>query len=290
MFIRFLLAAALCLTPLGAQAQNFDAIATDRPADTATGTSGAGPDKGPDNGADKAANAAGGAVTAPASPAAGRDQCGDDPRLANEMFAIMQSDAPITPPMTVTPETYLILEPEVVARLNGQMVICPNIPVLRNGKTVKKVPVNFDAVWNALSRAAVTRNEDRVKQLLATFTARPMNTAEILKLFATIGLDQKAKELLYRAAGLPVPSDDDAVFIDFYRALGGKAADKKMVLINKEKREASSELAAVAEEYQQKKDDICLIHGIWVDVYRAWYKKKLIPLGIHAVRSEDLRP
>lgn len=287
MFIRFLLAAALFLTPLGAQAQNFDAIATDRPADTATGTSGAGPDKG----ADKAANAAGGAATAPASSAAGGDQCGDDPRLANEMFAIMQSDAPITPPITVTPETYLILEPEVVARLNGQMVICPNIPVLRNGKTVKKVPVNFDAVWNALSRAAVTRNEDRVKQLLATFTARPMNTAEILKLFATIGLDQKARELLYRAAGLPVPSDDDAVFIDFYRALGGKAADKKMVLINQFAAEASSELDAVAEEYQRKKDDIYLIHGVSrFNSPTAWYKEKLIPLGIHAVRSQDLRP
>lgn len=287
MFIRFLLAAALCLTPLGAQAQNFDAIATDRPADTATGTSGAGPDKGPDKAADKAANAAGGAATAPASSAAGGDQCGDDPRLANEMFAIMQSDAPITPPITVTPETYLILEPEVVARLNGQMIICPNIPVLRNGKTVKKVPVSFDAVWNALSRAAVTRNEDRVKQLLATFTARPMNTAEILKLFATIGLDQKARELLYRAAGLPVSSN--GWFIDFYRALGGKAADKKMVLINRDPKEASSELAAVAEEYQRKKDDICLIHGI-SGSDREWYKNKLIPLGIHAVQTDDLRP
>lgn len=265
MFIRFLLAAALCLAPLGAQAQNFDAIATDRPADTAAGTSGAGPDKGADN-----------------------SQCGDDPRLANEMFAIMQSDAPITPPITVTPETYLILEPEVVARLNGQMIICPNIPVLRNGKTVKKVPVNFDAVWNALSRAAVTRNEDRVKQLLATFTARPMTTAEILKLFATIGLDQKAKELLYRAAGLPVPDGDKAVFIDFYRALGGKAADKKMVLINYSKTNVSSELNAVAEEYQRKKEDIhVLLH---VPKSTDWYKEKLIPLGIHAVRSDELRP
>lgn len=197
-----LLALALGAPLFAAQAQNFDSI----PA-------------GNDNAPTEAQ------VAAPAPATTGG--CQDDPRLEGELFEIMATDKPVTPPITVTPETFINLDPEVLARLSGQMIICPNNPVLTSGKPMRKVVAPFEVIWDNLRKAAIAGDESRVKQMLTTYTAAPKTTQEIVNLLAPVDLDDKTKTLLYKAAGLAFSKDSTAWVIDFYIVLGGKPSDTK---------------------------------------------------------------
>lgn len=148
-----LLALALGAPLFAAEAQNFDSIP-------------AGNDSAPTE-----AQAA--APAQPAAAPAAKGECGDDPRLVDNLLEIMQSDKPVSPPITVTPETFINLDPEVLARLNGQMIICPNNPVLKSGKPMRKVVAPFEVIWDNLRKAAIAGDEARVKRILTSYTARP---------------------------------------------------------------------------------------------------------------------
>ncbi|MBD5646072.1 MAG: hypothetical protein HDQ89_00065 [Desulfovibrio sp.] len=204
---------ALMLTaPLAAaQAQNFDAI--------------------PADGASAAAQSQPAAPATPAVPS-GTGACQDDPRLEGELLAILASDKPVSPPITVTPETFINLDPEILARLAGQMIICPNNPVLKSGKPMRKVVAPFEVIWDNLRKAAIAGDEARVKQVLTSYTAAPKTTEEIVNLLADVDLDEKVKNSLYKAAGMGISKVTGGQMIDFYTVLGGKPSDKKIVFMS----------------------------------------------------------
>lgn len=209
-----LLALALGAPLFAAQAQNFDSIP-------------AGNDSAP------APTEAQVAVPAqPAAAAAAKGECGDDPRLEGELLEIMASDKPVSPPITVTPETFINLDPEILARLGGQMVICPNNPVLKSGKPMRKVVAPFEVIWDNLRKAAIAGNEARVKQILTSYTAAPKTTQEIVNLLVDVDLEEKSKAALYKTAGMGISKVTGGQVIDFYTVLGGKPSDKKTVYLS----------------------------------------------------------
>lgn len=204
-----LLALALGAPLFAAQAQNFDSI----PA-----------------GNDSAPTEAQVAVPAqPAAAPAAKGECGDDPRLEGELLEIMQSDKPVSPPITVTPETFINLDPEILVRLGGQMIICPNNPVLKSGKPMRKVVAPFEVIWDNLRKAAIAGDEERMKQVLTSYTAAPKTTQEIVNLLSPVDLDDKTKAALYKAAGMGISKVTGGLVIDLYTVLGGKPSDRKTV-------------------------------------------------------------
>lgn len=170
----------------------------------------------------------------PGDPSSGGNSgCVDDPRLETDIVDIMQSDNPvIVPPITVTPETYLTLDSEVVAKLAGNMVICPKNPVLKNGKTVRKISVEFPVLWEQILNATKDGDEARLKMLLSNFVSKPMNPSDMFMLNIPIGLDNQKMDFLYENAGMKKSLFKEV--IDFFIFTGGKSTEKAIIFIGKD--------------------------------------------------------
>lgn len=167
-----------------------------------------------------------------APPAQAAGDCQDDPRLETELMSLLQATEPINPPVTVTADTFINLDPDVLKALAGQMIICPNTPVLKSGKPARKVVADFEIIWDNIRKAAIANDEARVKELLTSYRAKPKPTEEIITLLAPIGLDDKTRQILYKTAGLQLAKEEgDSRLIDFYKVLGGRVADKTPVII-----------------------------------------------------------
>lgn len=159
-------------------------------------------------------------------------ECKDDPRLETEIVEIMETDDPvIVPPITVTPETYISMEPDVIAKLAGQLVICPKNPVLKSGKSLRKVEIEFPVLWEHIQKAVLAGDESKIKTLLVNFSSKPLPPLDIVNLFTTPPFDKEKIDFLYKAAGL----DSKASFktsADFFNLTGGRTSEKVMVLID----------------------------------------------------------
>lgn len=210
------------------------------------------------------------------SPQKQPGDCGDDPRLETELLNIMQSSTPINPTITVTPETFLNMDSEILQVLAGQMIICPNIPVLKSGKPMKKVPADFKGIWDNLRKAAIAGDESRMKQILTGFTAKPKTTREIVNMLSSVDLDDATRKTLYKAAGIELPQNaKESLIIDFYKALGGKPDDKTFVLVH------SSYSYPKREEYEKEM-------GQYIDLpdeknNKELLTRKLRMVGVNAV-------
>lgn len=205
---KFLLFSLLFLGSLamGANAQNFEALEAEQPAE---------------------------AQAPPKSQAKAAD-CQDDPRLETDLLAIMEAKEPVTPPIRVSPDTFINMDPDLLKVLGGQMIICPNIPVLKNGRPARKVETDFEVIWDNIRKAAIAGDEAKMKTLLTSYRAAPKPTKEIIALLAPIGLEEKTGKKLYTAAGLEYPTKKNGGYfprlIDFYKVLGGKASDQLPVI------------------------------------------------------------
>lgn len=166
-----------------------------------------------------------------ASPAvAPASDCVDDPRLDTDIVRIMQTDDPvIAPPITITPETYLNLDNDVIAKLAGNMVICPNNPVLKNGKTMRTISIDFPVLWEYIVNAAKKDDKDRLKNLLLNFRSKPMSPKDMLRLGVSIPLNDDKRDLLYKTAGVNTKRHNEA--IDFFIFTGGKSNENAVVFI-----------------------------------------------------------
>lgn len=218
MMKQLLLVVLLCAFTVTAQAQNFDSISVEN------------------------------VVAAPvAQPTP--DGCGDDPRLVTDIISIMSSNEPVSPPVTVTPATYMELDADVLTRLAGQMLICPDNLVLKNGKPMKKIVADFELIWDKIRKAAIVNDFETVKKIMAGFVATPKTAQEIALLFARVDMEEKIYTALYKAAGLAVPREDTLCYlIDFYIALGGSSSEKATVVMSTHN--------ITKEEKSEFKDDI----------------------------------
>lgn len=151
--------------------------------------------------------------------------CQDDPRLETDLLAIIESKEPITPPITVTPDTFINMDPDLLQVLGGHMIVCPNIPVLKSGRPARKVETDFEVIWDNIRKAAIAGDEAKMKALLTSYRAAPKPTKEIIGLLAPIGLEEKIGKKLYMAAGLEFPSKkmmdifrDSLIFTRFWGA------------------------------------------------------------------------
>jgi hypothetical protein len=172
------------------------------------------------------------------APAASSIQsgCGDDPRFYESLVEILASKAPVSPPMTVTPETYLNLDKEVVERLAGQMTICPNIPVLKSGQFMKKVAIDFEPLWDKIRQAAMDNDMDTIKILSQSFIAKPKDPQEITLLFGGAPLEHDSMIKMYKTLGIRESSSYDSTncknyfsLADIFLAFGGRSTVKTEV-------------------------------------------------------------
>lgn len=161
------------------------------------------------------------------------DVCKDDPRLETELVEIMESTSPVQPAITVMPETYLNLDSDVLKRLAGQMIICPNNPVLKNGKPSRKVVIDFEPVWQAIQVAANKGDWGTVKNYFDGFTVKPKSTEEIVTMLAPVQQDKKIVEALFKAGGIAMGKGYwQPEIVDVYSRLGGKPSDRRAVVLS----------------------------------------------------------
>lgn len=175
--------------------------------------------------------------------------CKDDPRLETDLAEIMESNAPVKPLLTVTPETFLNMDEEAIAALGGKMLVCPNNPVLKNGKTMKKVQIDFAPLWANIRKAAADGNVEQLKRLLNDFRALPMPSAEIVKLFIPINLDEKTAKTLFSAAGIKPLENYSNKITEFYIHLGGKPADNSLVCVDDVNKIGQEEISQIKKKY-----------------------------------------
>lgn len=159
-------------------------------------------------------------------------ECKDDPRLEGAIVEILQSDTVIKPPLTISPETFLGMNPEVAVRLGGQAVICPNNPIMKNGQAFKKVEVDFTPLWNAILMAAATEDEAAIKNYLKNFRAKAMPTSEVIKLIGRIDIDGNQAEKLCKLMGIQYDKNNKPYLVQIYSYLGGKANDNIPVYLS----------------------------------------------------------
>lgn len=152
-------------------------------------------------------------------------KCGDDPRLM-DIVSIMESDTPPSPQLTITPEAFLRLDPEVVQALGGKMMVCPDNPVLKGGKTFKKIMVNFDVVMEKLLQAAIMDDFDAVKRIASSYSIAPKLPKDVVALGSPLRLDQAVAKKFYAALGLELPHQNFQWYIGIFTALGGKATER----------------------------------------------------------------
>ena len=156
------------------------------------------------------------------------ETCSDDPRLPQTLRELAGGGAEIASPLAVSPETWLEMAPEFRELLAGKAKIYPAIPVLKNGKPLKKPELDFPLMWTAIRNAAMHGDRDRGKWIFDTFRAKPMPVAEILKTLEKTGMTDKGQELLCEVAG--VANTNRTLIIDFFNAFGGAPSDKTRVL------------------------------------------------------------
>lgn len=159
------------------------------------------------------------------------DSCGDDPRLASALRDLVKEPAKITPPLTITPETWLDMDTEFRNLLGGNATICPGIPVLKSGKLLRKPELEFNTLWVALRNAAQRKDKETVKWIFSNFKAKPMTVTEIVKTVESPLMTEEGQKLLCEVIG--VVNNDNTLILDFYSALGGAPTDKTAVLSGK---------------------------------------------------------
>lgn len=219
----------------------------------------------------------------PVNAYAAAPDCKDDPRL-RDIVHIMENPQQISPPITVTPETFLALNKDVLARLAGQMTICPDNHVLKNGNPMKKVPVDFEPVWNKIRTAAMNNDFKTAQTLVQSFTVKAKTPEEVGLLLTPTGLDEKVNEQLYQALGMSYDkykSDKTSHVIDFFTILGGKSSREKSVVIAYDKIDAKQK--------GQMKDVLILDNlmpsggATWASSYVAIFANKLKAAGLTVV-------
>ena len=157
--------------------------------------------------------------------------CADDERLLTiGQWLGVQSQHP---PVTISPETFILMDQEVVALLGGQAVVCPNVPLLKGGKALSKITVPFDLLWNQLQTAAIRGDAKAVTRLQGSFKAAALPPDKVVELAAATGLNEAAVRTLFNGLGLNPRNQHEfyTYFIEIYVAVGGKSTEKAQVLM-----------------------------------------------------------
>lgn len=158
--------------------------------------------------------------------------CADDERLLT--IGQWLGGPPQNPPVTISPESFILMDQEVVALLGGQAVVCPNVPLLKGGKTLSKITVPFDLLWNQLQTAAIRGDTETVTRLQGTFKAAALPPDKVVELAAATGLNDAAGRTLFKGLGLN-PREIQGAFpiylVEIYVSVGGKSTEKAHVLM-----------------------------------------------------------
>lgn len=213
----------------------------------------------------------------PKTQSASANDCKDDPRLETDIVAIMDSSTPVNPPITVTPETYLSMDGDIIKRLAGQMVICPNNPVLKSGKPAKKIVIDFEPVWQAIQTAAAKGDMETIEKYVNGVIVKPKRTEEILTMLSPLQLDDKKKEALYKASGMQLGKYPE--IIDFYSRMGGKPSDEAIVILSTTKLN-DNEIEGYKEKYKKEIYNIKISYDGYSDIM----PDKLKGLGIQTIK------
>lgn len=158
-------------------------------------------------------------------------ECIDDPRLANQ-------NQTVDNPIMVTPETFIILDKDVIERLGNKLVVCSK-------------EIDFKHLWTQIIKAMANGNQKQALNYLKSYSAKPMPPSDIVKLDTPINLSHSKIKELYQIAGLPQESPDGLV-LDFFLLLGGKANEHCVI---SEFMSASAPMPSVLDSTSHKKYD-----------------------------------
>ena len=108
-------------------------------------------------------------------------ECTDDERLLEIDQWI--GKGPMKPLVTVTPEYFMEMNESVRESISsGQMMICPNIPVLKKGIPSKKVEVPFPLILEKINEAITDNNSESIKILKRSYKASAIPAKDIVNL------------------------------------------------------------------------------------------------------------
>lgn len=168
------------------------------------------------------------------APSADVKKCVDDERLASiEEWAGKGIKGQ---KVTVTPETYLSLDPEIRGAIgSGEVVVCPNIGIKKGGLPIRKIEVPFYSLMTELKNAAESDKPDAaLRALVKTFKAAPLPPEEVKDLaLQRLSWDEKIGKKIFSVLKLVeyVPNSWRSPAILLFTALGGRASEKKSVII-----------------------------------------------------------
>lgn len=158
---------------------------------------------------------------APARAAAGA--CGDDLRLSR-LGDLLQGGAPIEPPFTVLPETFLRLHPAARKALGKALIVCPGIPLNAQGRPMRPVILPFADLWEIMEMAVNAGDWEEVAFLRESFKPQPLPAEALFSLLEVPMWDEKNMKKLATALGIQPGVNGRRFFaLDVIHALGGRA-------------------------------------------------------------------
>ncbi len=168
---------------------------------------------------------------APAATPSDPNACVDDPRL-NDIVTFMESTTIPNPKLTITPESFILLDAEVAKAMGGKMIVCPNNPVLKNGQTMKQIVVSFHTVMDKLTQSAIAGDFENIKNIVKSYKVAPMEPQEVITLLSPMELNEKTRKEFYEALGMRDPGEKKVSglfypifdnYLQIFVKLGGRA-------------------------------------------------------------------
>lgn len=156
-------------------------------------------------------------------PALAVEVCGDDARMAR-LGELLDRGEPVRSPFTVTPETFVRLQPAVRKALGNAIVVCPGVPLNAQGKPLRPVRLPFPDIWEVMEMAVNAGDWEEVAFLRESFRPQPLPAEALFSLLEVPLWDRARMKKLASALGI-APSVDGWRFfaLDVFHALGGRA-------------------------------------------------------------------
>lgn len=157
------------------------------------------------------------------APAAEAQGCADDPRLAGLARLLHDGETPAAP-LTLTPETFIRLQPAVRKALGAAPLICPGIPLNAAGRPLMRLGLPFPELWDVLEMAVNAGDWEDVAFLRDSVTPLPLPPEALVSLLEVPAWNEETMKRLAAILRIDPAIDGWRFFaLDVFRALGGRA-------------------------------------------------------------------
>lgn len=107
------------------------------------------------------------------------DDCADSVSQEDLVSSLEQESSA---PITVSPKTFIRLQPEIRKALSGRLRICPSIPLNERGEPYTRLKMDFADIWEAFEIAANAGDWEEAQFIANAVQANPLPPAALMSL------------------------------------------------------------------------------------------------------------